>query len=239
MKARLRRWLDQAPPGRALDDARLVALVLLGTGAAVWSWGYDRWRLPPQVYAWGTPGRSLAGDVLPMLVAPLVLALVLGLRPRDVGLRLRPLARSLAAGLLAFGVIAPALVVFASRAGVCAAYPSPTFPPAREHLNGLLVHWLVNLVPQMLAVEALFRGALLLPLGRRIGIERAMALVLGLYVLLHAQKPAAELWLAAGCGVVFSLAAWRTGSIAPAFLAHWLVAASVDLACFLRLHGRI
>lgn len=217
-------------------DRRLAVLVAFGALFAVYSYGYDLWKLPPQVVEFGTVGRTLAGDVLPMLLAPIAVALlVLRLPLAEIGFRARPLAPLLRAGALAWLAVLPLVVWMSTRPEVQAFYPSPRFPPAREHWIGLAFLWGLHHVPQLLSVECLYRGFLLQPLAKRFGFAVATSLVVAPYVLLHWTKPPVELALAAWGGVVFSWAAWRTRSFLPAFLAHWLTAVTMDVLCFLQL----
>jgi membrane protease YdiL (CAAX protease family) len=90
--------------------------------------------------------------------------------------------------------------------------------------------------PQLFATEFCFRGFLLFPLGRELGIVRAIAIQTALYVLLHAAKPPLELVQALWAGVVFAIVAWRSRSFLPAFVAHWAVAISMDWLCYRALH---
>lgn len=223
-----------------LADSSLGALVAAGILLGLYSFFYDRWKLPPQVVEYGTFGRTIAGDVVPMLLLPILFArFALRIPLRDLGWRLRPLRRLLGAALLAWLAVLPFVAWLASLPAFQAYYPSIHFPPARAHPIGLAFLWLLHHVPQLLSVECLFRGILFLPLARRFGFELALAAQLALYIALHATKPSLELLLAAYAGAVFSVAAWRTGSFLPAFVAHWLVAVSMDLLCYLHIHGRL
>lgn len=222
--------------GATLDGRRLGILVLSGAALALYSYGYDLWKLPPQVVEFGTFGRTLAGDVLPMLVLPIAVALVVLRIPLvAIGFRARPLAPLLRHAGLAWLAVLPLVAWMSTRPEVQAFYPSRHFPPAREHWIGLAVLWGLHHVPQLLSVECLYRGFLLQPLARRFGFELATALVVAPYVLLHWTKPPVELALAAWGGFLFSWAAWRTRSFLPAFFAHWLTAVTMDALCFLQL----
>lgn len=223
---------EQPAPGADGSPLSLAFVLGLGLAAAIYSHYYDAWRLPPRI-PFGTFGLILGGDVLPLLVVPL-LALRFVLRePLDrYGWRW-PGARALLANAgLAWLAMLPAVAWLSTRPEFRAFYPSPAFPPAREHAIGLAFLWLLNHAPQLLATEFLYRGFLLMPLARRLGLAGAVVTVSALYVALHAAKPSLELGLAALAGVVFSLAAWRTRSFWPAFLAHWAVAVTMDALCF-------
>ncbi len=231
------RGRDRAVAGAPWSVRELVPWVAVCVVLSAYSYFYTRLDLWPQI-PFGTFGLVFGGDVVPLVVVPSLLAVFVWRRPlRPLGLE-RIGARAFAlASLAAFAAVLPLAVWFASRPGVCDFYPSVAFPPGREHGIGLAFLWLVHHAPQLLSTEAMMRGFLLFPLAARLGLAGAVALVLPWYVLLHVGKPPHELALAAWAGVVYSLAAWRTRSILPAFAAHWLVAVTVDAICFAQLPG--
>ncbi len=214
-------------------DLRLVVVVTSGLFFAAYSHLYDRWQLPPRLT--GSVGLIFGGDVLPMLVGPL---LVIGLLLREplghYGWRVRPVSGVLRSAGLAFLSVLPLVVWLSTRPEFQSFYPSPQFAPARESAVGLAVLWTLHHGPQLFSTEFLYRGFLLLPLARRFGLWPAVAVMLVPYVILHLSKPPLELLLATLGGVSFAVAAWRTRSFVPAFLAHWLVAVTMDLLCFLQ-----
>jgi membrane protease YdiL (CAAX protease family) len=219
------------------SHASVALVVSTAIGAALYSFYYDRFDLPPQL-PFGTFGLVVGGDVLPMLVVPLgVGVLLLRERPGRLGFAWPGGRRVARHALAAYAALLPFVLWLASRAEFQAFYPSPAFPPAREHAVGLAFLWALHHAPQLLATEFCFRGFLLLPLARARGIGLALGVQTGLYVLLHASKPPLELAQAAWAGLVFGTVAWRTGSLWPAFAAHWAVAVTMDALCFAALHG--
>jgi membrane protease YdiL (CAAX protease family) len=226
---------ERAAPATPREPARGGPLwLVVGTGAAVtlYSHTYDAWRLPPRIPL-GTFGLVLGGDVLPLLVVPvLVVVLVLREPLARYGWRWPGLRPLLAGAGLAWVAMLPLVAWLATRPEFQAFYPSPAFPPARQHGIGLAFLWLLHHAPQMLATEACYRGFLLMPLARRLGPAPAIAVLTLFYTALHVGKPSLELGLAACGGVVFSLVAWRAGSFWPAFLAHWAVAVAMDALCY-------
>jgi membrane protease YdiL (CAAX protease family) len=214
---------------------RIGAVAAVAIAVALYSHLYDRFQLPPRLP--GSIGLILGGDVLPLLVVPLLFVrFVLRDRPGRYGF-LWPGLRSLllhAGG--AFVAMLPFVLWLSTRPEFQAFYPSPAFPPARQHGIGLAFLWFLHHAPQLFATEFCFRGFLLLPLARTLGIARAIVVQTAPYVLLHQDKPPLELAQAAWGGVVFGWIAWRTGSFLPAFLAHWAVAVAMDWLCFRALH---
>ena len=222
-----------SPTPAGVDRPDRIGIVLaVGSAVALYSHYYDAWRLPPRIPL-GTVGLVLGGDVLPLLVVPLLGAgLVLREPLGRFGWRWPGLRPLLVATGLAWLAVLPLVVGLAARPEFQAYYPSPAFLPAREHVLGLGFLWLLHHAPQMLATEFCYRGFLLMPLARRLGLPAAVAVLSLLYVALHAAKPPLELGLAAWGGIVFSVAAWRTRSFWPAFLAHWLVTGVMDALWF-------
>lgn len=220
---------DAAEAAAPRDRIELVAGV--GLAVALYSHYYDRFQLPPRFP--GSFGLILGGDVLPLLVVP-VLFVWFALRDRlgRYGWRW-PGARAFAIeSLAAYVAVLPFVLWLSQRPEFQAFYPSPAFPPARHGAIGLAFLWILHHGPQLLATEFCFRGFLLQPLARRLGIVRAIAVTTAPYVLLHLDKPPLEVFQAAWAGVVFGGVAWRTRSFVPAFAAHWAIAVTMDWLCY-------
>lgn len=221
------------PPSGEREPLRVV--IPVAVLASAWSFFYTPWRLPPQL-PFGTFGLVLGGDVLPMLIVPwLVVRFVLREPLARYGWRRPPLRELLGDAAAGWLAVAPLVVWLSLRPEFQAFYPSTAFPPAREHWIGLTFLWLLHHAPQLLALEFCLRGFALLPMARRFGIGPSVAVLVAYYVVLHWSKPTLEFALAAWAGVVFSLLAWRRQSFLPAFLAHWLVAVTMDALCFAQL----
>lgn len=214
---------------------RVGWITLVGVAAAVYSHLYDRFQLPPRLP--GSFGLVIGGDVLPLFVVPALFARLALREPLDrFGLRWPGWRPLLVYGALAWAAVLPFVVWLSHRPEFRAFYPSPAFPPARAGWLGLAFLWLLLHAPQLFATEFCFRGFLLFPLGRALGLAGAIAVGTAPYVLLHAAKPPLELAQALWAGVVFALVAWRTKSFLPAFLAHWAIAVTMDWLCFRALH---
>jgi len=209
---------------------RIGAVLVVGLAVAVYSHLYDRFALPPRLP--GSVGLIVGGDVVPLFVVP-ALFVRFGLHDRlaRYGFR-RPGWRPLLGwAALAWLALLPFVLVLSQRPEFRAFYPSPQFPPARQGALGLAFLWLLHHAPQLFATEFCFRGFLLFPLARRLGLARAIAIETAPYVLLHAAKPPLELAQALWAGIAFALVAWRTRSFLTAFLAHWAVAMAMDWLC--------
>lgn len=226
--------MSAATPERDAPEP-LLSILVLGVACGLYSHFYDRFRLPPRFP--GSVGLIVGGDVLPMLVVPLAFAwLALRMRPVRFGWRWPGVRPLFAYAGIAFAALLPFVLWFSTRPEFLAQYPSPAFPPARQHAIGLAFNWILHHAPQLFATEFLYRGFLFFPLARRLGAVSATALLLVPYVWLHQDKPPLELVQAAWGGAVFAWTTWRTQSFFPAFLAHWLVAVATDFLCFRALH---
>lgn len=219
------------PAESAAPRDRIAIVAAIGLGVALYSHYYDRFQLPPRFP--GSFGLILGGDVLPLFVVP-ALVVWFGLRDRlgRYGWRWPGLRAFAIDSLLAYVAVLPVVLWLSQRPEFQAFYPSPAFPPARQHAIGLVFLWLLHHGPQLFATEFCFRGFLLQPLARQLGIARAIAVATAPYVLLHLDKPPLEVFQAAWAGVVFGIVAWRTRSFLPAFAAHWAIAMTMDWLCY-------
>jgi membrane protease YdiL (CAAX protease family) len=217
---------------------RLAPLLCAAALLLAYHYLYDSWKLPPQVVSFGPFPRAWIGDVVPLVLGPILWLRAVQRAPLgEYGFRLRPLRRAAAAAVLAYAAMLPVALWLALHPGVERFYPSTAFPPARASGAGLAILWVLGHAPQLFAAECFWRGFALFPLARRVGAGAALGALVPLYALLHLGKPAPELLLALWGGVVLSVAALRTRSFLPAFAAHWLVAVTVDALCYARLHG--
>lgn len=172
-----------------------------------------------------------------MIVLPLLIARVgAGLRPRDLGLRLRgtlPDARTY--GLL-LAVFLPVVWWVSRSPHFQQTYPF--YKPAGTGSLGLdfLLFEAVYCL-QFLGVELFFRGFLVLGLKRTLGLSSVLVM-LAPYCMIHYYKPMPEALGSIGAGLVLGLLSWRTGTIVYGWFLHYAVALSMDL---LALHqtGRI
>lgn len=225
---------DAAPKPSGASE-RVGWITALGIAVAVWSHLYDRFQLPPRFP--GSIGLIVGGDVLPLFAVPALFARFVLREPlARFGFRWPGLRELAGYGALGWLAMLPFVLWLSARPEFQAFYPSPAFPPARQHGIGLAFLWLLHHGPQLFATEFLFRGFLLFPLARALGFPRAVVVLAAPYVLLHADKPPLELVQAIWGGIVFGWIAWRTGSFWPAFVAHWLVAVSMDALCYRALH---
>lgn len=82
--------------------------------------------------------------------------------------------------------------------------------------------------------EAVFRGALFLPLVPAIGLLPALAVQTTISTLLHIGHPDSEVFAAAGAGLAFGLLAYFTGSFVYPLILHASTGITADTCLFLR-----
>lgn len=166
--------------------------------------------------------RALGGLVLGGL--PGLVALTL---PNPVGLAL-PLARpTLLFWATVVLLVLPTVAASMHRPGAWAAYPPVRFQRwGRDRLLVNAVTWGLYLF----GYELCFRGVLLFGLAPVLGAWPALGVMTAIYVLVHLDKPMSEALGTLPMGFVFGLSALHSGSFLPAFLAHWVIAVTSDLA---------
>lgn len=196
-------------------------------------------------------------------VFPLAIAIILRLKPRELGLRIP--AKTLGSPLF-LASLPLALLIGAAGANTpeLAAY----YPYARDLLprtgSGQLpmgLHLAAYLVLYYLPWEFFFRGFLLFPIARlsaggdegditgtdvagtdatgtdTTGAAAAIAFAVLFQTLpstlLHFGHPLTELLSAIPAGIIFGILAWKTKSFIPSLILHALIGFGTDLAIFI------
>lgn len=159
------------------------------------------------------------------LLAPLLISLVLGFKPWDLGLRLPDdnwrvflYLLGLAVVLSFAGLAVPSMVAY---------YPNFAYSSWLDFLEKELVIGVV-----MLTHEAFFRGFLLFPLASRKKWAGILAQDVP-YTLVHIGKPPVEIPYSFLAGIVFGWLDLRGRSFLQSFLLHWLGSAFFDVLCAL------
>ncbi len=161
------------------------------------------------------------------VVIPLVISLLLGFRPSEVGFRI---GRK---GGYRWAAILLAVSVPVSLYGL-------TVPSMREyypifHYSGwpdfAFKELLMGVV--MFSNEAFFRGFLLMPLSK--GRREIIAILAQNvpYTLVHMGKPGIEVPYAFFAGLIFAKMDLNSRSFLPSFLVHWIGSAFFDVLCVL------
>lgn len=234
----------------------LATLLAAGVGVVAYSYAVSP-QVGSEVHAWIGLDAALDGD-LPQYVwrfamsflllglVPFSTALLLGHRPRDLGLRA---PRSMGPGwiwpLVAGGSVLVA-AIGAYDPSMSAYYPYSKTLLERISSRGFAVfglHALLYIVLFYVPWELVFRGILVFPVLRAAGTTDAGALLLLASLqavpsaLSHVGHPALESFGSLGFGVAAGYLALRTGSILPGLAVHAGVGVIQDLLLAFRFVG--
>ena len=167
-------------------------------------------------------------QILAYGIVPLVAILIIGLRPADIGWTWRGIGTHwpLYAGL--FLVAVPFVVVASGTAQFQEQYPLLEVRPGDPEIWRDLALWWPVYALQFAAIEAFFRGFLVLGLARRVG-SAAIVIAVVPYMMIHFVKPPAEAAASVVGGIVLGALALRTGSIVWGIALHLAVAALMDV----------
>lgn len=174
-----------------------------------------------QRYLWW----GIACLVLLVLIPTLVAALV-RLSPRDIGLKLKGTGRDVWTYLTLYVLILPAIWLVSQRADFQQTYPF--FKPTEGPLEKNFLLFEIVYCSQFFAIEYFFRGFMVLGLKSRIGIASVLVM-LAPYCMIHYYKPFPEAMGAIGAGLVLGVLSYRTGTILYGWFLHYAVALTMDL----------
>jgi membrane protease YdiL (CAAX protease family) len=245
----------QGPAEAAADRARVRQILVVAAVLLVLGYSFGdrpffqqtfapalerRPRLVPYLELLGFTYWSVA-KLLGYGLLPLVHARLLGDRPRDLGLGLRPAAVSLVAEpgggagrprlrfsrtylLLVLGFL-PVVFVVSRTAAFQENYPF--YRLAGRSLFDFLA-WELQYLSTFVAVEFFFRGYLLFGLLRPLGTH-ALFVSMVPYCMIHMLKPAPEALGSIAAGLLLGTLALGTGSLWCGALVHITIALSMDL----------
>lgn len=161
-------------------------------------------------------------------IVPLILARLLGIGPRGLGLGLGALRRVLPAYAVLYLMALGAVLVAVTQADFLHTYPLIERDPASWSWRLLAGYWLLYSA-QFVCVELFFRGFLLFPLRPRFG-DAAIAVMVVPYAMLHIGKPLTEALVAIAGGAALAWLALRAETIWGGVLVHVAVALTMDAA---------
>ena len=200
----------------------VVALVALWGAKFGYSWRSDEWTRLTEMSWW-------AGSQLVFyLVVPLAAVYLLGLRPADIGWRVRDTWNDGKKYLVLFAIAAPFVIVASTTAEFQDRYPLYEIYRGQPDVWRDLSIWWPLYAAQFVAVETFFRGFLVLGLAPRIG--RLSILVATVpYLMIHFVKPPVEALASIVGGLVMGTLAYRTKSVWWGVGLHVAVAALMDV----------
>lgn len=162
------------------------------------------------------------------LVVPLTVMAIIGVRPSEIGWKLRGTGSHWKVYAGIFTVAVPFVVIASYGAEFQDRYPLYEVYPGQPDVWSDLASWWPLYFAQFVAIEAFFRGFLVLGLGRRIGTAAILVATVP-YLMIHLVKPPVEAMASIVGGLVMGALAWRTESIWWGVAVHVGVAAVMDV----------
>ena len=132
-------------------------------------------------------------------------------------------------GLKAFLILAPVMMALTFPSSRMESFTSeyPLYKGAGESPPNFVFYSLVY-VAYYIGWEFFFRGYMQFGLGTRLGDWNAILVQTLASCLLHIGKPEAEIYSSILGGIVWGMVVFRTRSLLPALLLHWLLGISLD-----------
>lgn len=207
---------------------RQTALLLTTAIAALWIARFGQ-NLASPSWTRLTELNWWAGtQIVAYLVLPLAVATFAGLHPRDLGWTWRGVAEHWKVYTALFLVAIPVVLVASATQQFQDQYPLLEINPGQADVWRDLVRWWPFYLVQFVAIEAFFRGYLVLGLAQRFGSSAVLIAVVP-YLMIHFVKPPAEALASIVGGVVLGILALRTGSIMWGIALHVGIAALMDV----------
>lgn len=220
--------------GSDADRPTGPAATLLGLAlVCLWAARFAQELVPSSWSRLGELNWWAGTQVLFYGIVPVAGLRLLGIRPSDIGWRVTGIARHGGIYLGLFAVALPFVVIASATGDFQEHYPILEITSGETGFWGELAIWWPVYAAQFVAIEAFFRGVLVLGLSRWFG---SMAILLAAvpYMMIHFVKPPAEAAASIVGGVVLGFLALRTRSIVWGIALHIAVAASMDLASLAR-----
>lgn len=209
-------------------DGRLVGVLLTAIGC-LWAARFAQYLVPADWTRLAELNWWAGTQVLFYGVVPLVAVRALGIRPRDVGWRWSGTWRHGSTYAALFAVALPVVIVVSGSADFLEFYPILEIESGQEGVWNDLLIWWPFYAAQFVAIEAFFRGVLVLGLSKFIGSASILVATVP-YMMIHFVKPPAEALASVVGGLVLGFLALRTRSIVWGIALHIAVAASMDIA---------
>ncbi len=159
-----------------------------------------------------------------LLIAPLLLALLLGFKPTDLGLSFRRCGREFLLVVVLLLLMTPIVWWASTTEGFMANYPKLKI--IRSDIGLFIIYELIYLV-KWISWEFFFRGFMLFGLAKRLG-PIAIAAAMMPFVIAHLGKPELEVFGAIIAGLVLGKLSYSGKSIYPTVLLHFGVAFIMD-----------
>lgn len=162
-------------------------------------------------------------------IVPLASVSILGVNFGEIGWRLTGIWHHGRIYVALFAVSLPFIFLASATADFQDHYPILEITSGQHDVWRDLAIWWPFYFLQFAAIEAFFRGILVLGLARRFGPASVFVAVVP-YMMIHFTKPPAEAVASIVGGIVLGYLALRTRSIVWGIAVHIAVAATMDLA---------
>lgn len=219
--------IEAGRPESVEVDRRTIVIVATAL-PCLWAARFaDRLRPDSWDPLWGMCFWS-ATQIVFYLVVPMGVLAAAGVRPADIGWRVRG-TTSHGSRYVGLFLIALPFVVLASFNGEFQErYPLLDVVPGQTGVWGDLVVWWMFYALQFVAVETFFRGVLVIGLADRLG-RLAIPLATIPYLMIHFVKPPAEALASIVGGLVMGTLALRSRTVWWGVALHVAVAATMDV----------
>jgi len=144
---------------------------------------------------------------------------------QSLGLFKRPQKKFWFLVLFAYLIMLPVIFLAAKMPEFLAAYPR--YGDSEITISQFFI-WEISYGLSIIAIEILFRGFLLIPTARKIGLW-AVLLSAVPYALIHYAKPLPEIFAAFFAGIFLGYLVLRSRSLLPGILLHLSVAWTMDI----------
>jgi membrane protease YdiL (CAAX protease family) len=159
-----------------------------------------------------------------LLVVPIVISWLIGIRPQSLGFTIRHAKREFALILILWVCMLPIIWFVSQTKDFQAMYPR--LPQAAFDMHLFILYEGFYLI-KWIAWEFFFHGFMIFSFKKDIGNYAVLVSTIP-FVLMHFGKPIIEVYASLFLGLLFCWIALRGRSFWPLVLFHWLIATSID-----------
>ncbi len=162
--------------------------------------------------------------IILQLIFPIATLILLNAGIYDYGLNLKN-SKLIEYYTIIFVLISLPLMIWSSRLVEFRNY-YPVWSLASESVSSFIL-FEITVGLSLLSTEFFYRGFLLRPF-EKFGVLSIIPQLIP-YVLVHIGKPTLEVYVSIFAGLAFGYMAYKTKSIIPSFLSHWIVSVLFDI----------
>ncbi len=161
------------------------------------------------------------------LLLPVIFALVIGLRPKDIGITFGNRKKAARYIYLLFAAAIPFMLIGSRMDSFQSYYPRFAYSNWWE-----FAAWELRVGVLMLATELFYRGFLMMGTKKSLG-RWSILLQAVPYMYVHLGKPMLEVYYSFFAGLAFGYVDYESKSIFPSFFLHWTTSILFDILCTL------